>query len=142
MLDRLMRSAEQAEIFEIESEATNIGFRANKMKFFEVEETQGVAARVIVGGRLGFAATSDVTAHDKLEANVLESARLGDQVRLRFPAPQPGPSVQVYDPRLAQLPTERLIEIGEEIVVTLLEADDEAVVNVDLTRRLRETAVR
>jgi PmbA protein len=137
-----MRSAEQAEIFEIESEATNIGFRANKMKFFEVEETQGVAARVIVGGRLGFAATSDVTAHDKLEANVLESARLGDQVRLRFPAPQPGPSVQVYDPRLAQLPTERLIEIGEEIVVTLLEADDEAVVNVDLTRRLRETAVR
>jgi PmbA protein len=142
MLEHLMQKTEQAEVFEIESEATKIGFEANRLKSFEVEETQGIAARVIVGGRLGFAASSDVTARDKLVANVLESARHGDEIPLRFPGSQPGPPVQVYDPRLARLPTDRLIEMGEEMVATVVGADEGAVVNIELTRRVRETTVR
>lgn len=142
MLERLMQHAEQAEVFEIQSEATKIGFKANKLKSFEVEETQGVATRVIVDGHLGFAASSDVTALDQLVDNVLASAQLGDEIPLRFPATQPGPEVQVYDPALATLPTARLIEIGKEIVNTVLDADEQAKVSIDLTRRVRETTVR
>jgi PmbA protein len=142
MLERLMQEAEQAEVFEIQSEATKIGFEANKLKSFEVEEIQGVAARVLVDRRLGFAASSDVTALDQLIDNVLASAQLGDEVTLRFPGPKPGPPVQVYSPELANLAVSRLIEMGEEMVSTVLEADDEASVNVDLTRRVRETTVR
>jgi len=37
-----------SEIFE--SEATKIGFEANKLKSFEVEETRGIAVRVVVDG--------------------------------------------------------------------------------------------
>lgn len=142
MLERLMQHAEQAEVFEIQSEATKIGFKANKLKSFEVEETRGVAARVIVDGHLGFAASTDVTALDQLVDNVLASARLGDEIPLRFPATQPGPQVRVYDPALATLPTARLIEIGKEIVNTVLDADERAKVSIDLTRRVRETTVR
>jgi len=50
--------------------------------------------------------------------------------------------VQVYDPELATLPTDRLIEMGKEIIATVLEADADAHVNVDLVRRVRETRVR
>jgi PmbA protein len=142
MLDRLMQQAEQAEVFEIESEATNIGFEANRLKSFEVEETRGVAARVVVNGRLGFAASSDMDATDKLIANVLESARHGDAIPFHFPAPRPGPPVQVYDPELAALPTERLIAMGREIITTVLAAEPDAHVNVDLERRVRRTTVR
>jgi len=143
MLNRLMQQAEQAEVFEIESEATKIGFEANQMKSFNVEETRGVAARVVVDGRLGFAASSDLDATDKVVANALESARHGDAIpTLHFPAPRPGPQVQVYDPALAALPTERLIEMGQEIIATVLEADADAHVNVDLVRRVRKTGVR
>jgi PmbA protein len=141
MLDRLMQQVEQAEIFEIESEATKIGFEANRLKSFEVEETRGVAARVVVDGRLGFAASSDLEATDRLIANALESARHGDAVPFRFPDPRPGPSVQVYDAELAALPTQRLIEMGQEIVATILEADADAHVNLDLGRRVRRTSV-
>jgi PmbA protein len=88
MLDRLMQQAEQAEVFEIESEATKIGFEANRLKSFEVDETRGVAARVVVDGRLGFAASSDLGATDRLIANALESARHGDAVPFRFPDPR------------------------------------------------------
>jgi PmbA protein len=142
MLERLMQEAEQAEVFEIQSEATKIGFEANKLKSFEVEETQGVAARVLVDRRLGFAASSDVTALDQLIDNVLASAQLGDEVPLRFPGPKPGPPVDVYSPELANLAVPQLIEMGEEMVSTVLEADEEANVNIDLTRRVRETTVR
>jgi PmbA protein len=142
MLERLMQEAEQAEVFEIQSEATKIGFEANKLKSFEVEETQGVAARVLVDRRLGFAASSDVTALDQLIDNVLASAQLGDEVPLRFPGPKPGPPVDIYSPELANLAVSQLIEMGEEMVSTVLEADEEANVNIDLTRRVRETTVR
>jgi len=142
MLDRLMQQAEQAEVFEIESEATKIGFEANRMKSFEVEETRGVAARVVVNGRLGFAASSDLDATGKLVANAIESARHGGAIPFCFPAPQPGPVVQVYDPELAALPTERLIEMGQEMTATVLEAEPEAHVNIDLERRVHRTVVR
>jgi len=142
MLERLMQEAEQAEVFEIQSEATKIGFEANKLKSFEVEETQGVAARVLADGRLGFAASSDVSALDQLIDNVLASAQLGDEIPLRFPEPQPGPHVEVYSPNLASLGISRLIEMGEEMVNTVLAADEEANVSIDLTRRVRETTIR
>lgn len=137
-----MKKAEQAEVFEIKSEATKIGFEANRMKSFEVEESRGTAARVVVDGRLGFAASSDTDATDKLISNALESAHHGDAIPFRFPDPQPGPSVQVYDSELAALPTARLIEMGQEMIATVLEAEPEAHVNIDLERRVRRTTVR
>jgi len=142
MLDRLMQKAEQAETFEIESEATKIGFEANRLKSFEVEETRGMAARVVVDGRLGFAASSDLRASDKLVANALESARHGDTTPFHFPVSQPGPPVQVYDPELAALPAEQLVEMGQEMIATVLEAEPEAHVKIDLERRVRRTTVR
>lgn len=142
MLERLMQETEQAEVFEIQSEATKIGFDANKLKSFEVEETQGIAARVVADGRLGFAASSDITALDQLKENVLASAQLGDEVPLHFPEPQRGPSVEVYSPELATLPPSRLIEMGKEMVDTILQADEEANVSIDLTRRVRKTTIR
>ncbi len=142
MLERLMQKAEQAEVFEIESESSKVGFEANQMKSFEAAETHGVAARVVVDGRLGFAASSDVDATDKLVANALESARHGDTIPFRFPGPQPGPAVRVYDPELAALPTERLVEMGQEIIATVLEVEPQAHVQLDLERRVHESRVR
>jgi PmbA protein len=142
MLEHLTQQTEQAEVFEIESEATKIKFEANRLKAFEVEETRGMAVRVIVDGRLGFAASSDIEAADKLIANALESARHGDALTFNFPAPQVGPLVQVYDPELAALPAERLIEMGREMIASILEVDPDAHVNVDLSRRVRQTTVR
>lgn len=142
MLTKVMRQAQQAELFEIESEATKVGFEANEMKSFEVEETKGTAVRVLVEGRLGFAASSNPEATDELITNALESARHGAALDLAFPAPQPGPQVQVYDPALAELPIERLIEIGREVIAIILEAAPDATVNVDLERRVRRTTLR
>ena len=101
LLDRLAERAEQAEVFEIDSESTSVGFEANKLKSFEVNQTRGVAVRVVNEGRLGFAASSDMEALDRLVENALESARHGDAVPVQFPGPGEGPRVSVYDEQLA-----------------------------------------
>jgi len=142
MWEQFLQNNAQAEVFEIESEATRIVFEANELKSFEVEETAGVALRVIVDGRLGFAASSNLEASDQLVTNVLESARHGDVLDMRFPAPQPGPEVQVYDDELASLPIDRLVEIGREVIAIMREADADASVRIDLERRVRQIRLR
>lgn len=137
-----MQQAEQAEVFEIQSEATKIGFESNELKTFEVEETQGVAVRVQVGGRLGFAASSNLEAADQLIRNALESARFGEALPVEFPRPQPGPQVQVYDQALASLSIDRLIEMGRELIAIVVAADPDVQVNLDMARRLRRTRLR
>lgn len=142
LLDRLAERAEQAEVFEIDSESTSVGFEANKLKSFEVNQTRGVAVRVVNEGRLGFAASSDMEALDRLVENALESARHGDAVPVQFPGPGEGPRVSVYDEQLATLSTDRLIDIGREVVDIISQADPAALVNMDLERSVRRTSVR
>jgi PmbA protein len=142
MLEQLMQKADQAEVFEISSEATKIGFEANQIKSFEVEETRGMAVRVLVNGRLGFAASSDLQATDQLVTNALESARFGDTVNLRFPEFQAGPQVQVYDEQMAGLSIDRLAGVGKEVIAVIREADPDANVTIQLERRVRRTTVR
>lgn len=142
LLDRLAKRAEQAEVFEIDSESTSVGFEANKLKSFEVNQTRGVALRVVNEGRLGFAASSDMEAQERLVENALESARHGDAVPVQFPGPGEGPRVSVYDQQLATLSTDRLIEVGREVIDVISRADPNALVNMDLERSVRRTSVR
>ncbi|MDY7041072.1 MAG: TldD/PmbA family protein [Chloroflexota bacterium] len=142
ILDKLHGKAEQAEKFFVENEATTVSFEANVLKSAEVEETRGVALRVVADGRLGFAASSDLGAEDRLIANALESAHYGDALPLCFPCPQPGTAVTTFDERVTALSIERLAEMGQEIVDLVCRADADAHVNVDLERGVRRAEVR
>jgi PmbA protein len=71
---------------------------------------------------------------NKLMANALESAAYGDEILLKFPAPQPAPAVATYDQKIAAFPIPRLVEIGKEILDILLPVDPEARINISLNR--------
>jgi len=66
ILKQLQAEAEQVEVVSLRNEATTIEFEANRFKTSKVEETSGVAARVVRNGRLGFSACSDEKALDRL----------------------------------------------------------------------------
>jgi PmbA protein len=142
ILDKLHGKAEQAEKFFVENEVTKVGFEANVLKSAEVEETRGIALRVVADGRLGFAASSDLSVEDRLIANALESARYGDTLPLRFPGPQPGIPVKIFDERVTTLSIERLVEIGQEMVDLVRRTEPDAHVNVKLDRGVRRAEVR
>lgn len=142
ILKKLKAHAEQVEIVNMVNEATSVEFEANKLKSSKVEETKGVAIRVVRDGKLGFAASSDETAMDKLAANVLESAAYGDPVPIKFPSDGFAPVVATHDPIIADLPITRLVEIGKEIIDFILNAAPEVLTNVSLKRGLQELSIR
>ncbi len=142
ILTHVTKQADQVEVMTTQSEATTVNFEANRLKGSEVEETQGIALRVVKDGRLGFSATSNMAATDKLIDNALASAAYGETVPIAFPEPQPGPEVTTYDPAIVDLPIPRLVEIGRQVIALLIEADPEVNVKVDLKRGVRRTTIR
>ena len=142
ILKRLKAQADQVEVVNVQSESTKIGFEANRLKSSQVEETRGVAVRVVKDGRLGFTASSDASATDKLVTNALESADYGDKIPLAFPAPQPAPQVTTFDQAIIDMPIPRLVEIGQEIVDIILQVEPEARVNIELNRGVQRLSLR
>lgn len=142
ILEQLGSHVEQAEVVHLQSESTKVGFEANRLKSSQVEETKGVAVRVVKGGRLGFAASSDAAATGKLVTNVLESAAFGDEIPIAFPGPQAGPSVSTFDQTIAELPVARLVELGQEMIDILLQVEPDLRVNVELERGVERLSLQ
>ena len=82
ILTQLKKQAEQVEIFALQNEKTTVEYEANQLKNCTVAETKGTAVRVIRKGQLGFAASTDDTAMEKLAANALESATCSHSAHL------------------------------------------------------------
>jgi len=142
ILKQLKKQAEQVEVISLQNERTTIEYEANKLKTSTVAETKGMAVRVIRNGKLGFAASSDDKAMEKLAANALESASYGDEVPLHFPDLQPAASVATYDQAVADLPIPRLVEIGKEILDLILPVEPDARCNVSLERSIQTESIR
>jgi len=142
VLAQLIPQTEQVEVVHLNNETTTVNFEANRLKTSKVEETAGIAVRVIKDGRLGFTASSDLTATDKLVRNALESAAYGDRVPLVFPGSQLGPDVRTFDASVAGLPVARMVEIGQEVIAYLREIDPEVLLNVTLKRGVNQATIR
>jgi PmbA protein len=142
ILEQLRTQVEQAEVVHIQSESTKVGFEANRLKSSQVEETAGIAVRVVKDGRLGFAASSNAKATGKLVTNVLESAAFGDQIAIAFPGPQTGPAVSTFDQKIAGLPVARLVEMGQEMIDILLRVEPDLRVIVELERGVERLSLR
>jgi PmbA protein len=142
ILERLSSQAEQVEVVEVQGENTSVGFEANRLKSSQVEETKGIALRMVKDGRLGFAASSDLSATGKLVDNLFESAAYGDKIPISFPVPQAPAAVTVFDSNISEMPIPRLVEVGREIIDIILQTEPEARVNVSLERGVERLSLR
>ncbi len=142
ILTLLKKQAEQVEVLSLVNEKTTVEYEANHLKTCTVAETKGTAVRVIRKGQLGFAASSDSSAMDKLAANALESAAYGDKAPFSFPEPRPGPIVRTFDKAVADLPIARLVEIGREMLDLILPVEAEARCNISMERSLFSASIR
>jgi len=142
ILTQLKKQAEQVEVLSMQNEKTTVEYEANQLKTCTVAETKGTAVRVIRKGQLGFAASTDDTAMDKLAANALESAAYGDKASFSFPDAQPAPIVRTFDKAVADLPIARLVEIGKEILDLILPVEPNLRCNIGLERSLVSASIR
>lgn len=142
VMNLLKSQAEQVEVLRIQDETTSVVFEANHLKSCEVAETSGTAIRVIRKGKLGFAASTDAAALEKLVSNALESASFGEEIPLQFPIHQPSMSVKSFDPVLSELPIVKMVQIGTEILDLILPAEPDAKCIINLTRNVQSYSIR
>jgi PmbA protein len=142
ILTELKKESEQVEVMALQSERTTVEYEANQLKTCTITETKGTAVRVIRKGRLGFAASSDAQAMEKLAVNALESAAYGDEATFSFPEARPAPTVCTFDQVIADLSIPRLVEIGREILDLVLQVEPEARCNISLERNLVSANIR
>jgi len=142
ILTQLKQQAEQVEVVNLQSEKTTVEYEANQLKTCTVAETKGAAVRVIRKGRLGFSASTDETSLEKLAANALESASYGDKAPFSFPASQPAPAVRTFDPAIKDLPIDRLVEMGKEMLDLVLPVEANLRCNIVLERSFVTANIR
>src|SRR5438132_1645904 len=108
--------AQQAEVFAVESEETPVRFEANRLKEINARQTSGVALRVIVDGRIGFASSTKPGDVSELVAAAMETAPFGPEAHLEFPRDGEAPTVDVLDAAVESLPVDDMIQAGQSLI--------------------------
>lgn len=129
LLDRVRPLVQEAEAFYLNNEDTPIEFENNRLKSLQTKASQGIALRVRVNDRIGFASSTDVNRLDDLIDAAIQTATIGEAATFDFAqgngvSPEPNPSFE--PPRVDQLVT-----IGEKLVEGLRAYNPEILVSVD-----------
>lgn len=118
----------EAEAIIIESYETDITVDGGEVEQLARNGSKGMGVRVIDGGRVGYAYTSDFDprAIDETAQAALELAQIATPDDFRaLPDPQPIPDedLEIYDPALQDVPTDAKVEVARQAERAALEAD-------------------
>jgi PmbA protein len=116
ILARAKKVAEEAEVFQITSEETQIHFEANRLKQLQSKQQTSVALRLVKGGRTGYATTTDPGDGQELVKNALETATFGTEAKFKLPGLAKYPPVEVFDAAVASVVTPDMIKLGEAMI--------------------------
>lgn len=116
VLSLAKKVAEEAEVFSLTSEETEVQFEANRLKRLETKQTTNIALRIIRQGRIGYAITTRLDDIRSLVDNAAETAQFGIPARFQLPSRTSYPSIKVFDDTVETVPTEAMIKLGGELI--------------------------
>jgi len=116
ILAQAKKVAEEAEVFMISSEETPVQFEANRLKHIQSKQSCSVALRIIKQGKIGYAATTELSDSQSLVNMAVETAQFGMPAKFELPSPASYPQIEAYDPNVESVSIEQMIELGEEII--------------------------
>ncbi len=126
--------AQQAEVFRLESEETPVRFEANRLKELNTRQSSGVALRVIVDGRIGFASSTRPGDVDDVVAAAMETAPFGPEAHLDFPGPSEAPGVEAYDPATERIAVDDMVHAGQSLIDAVRAAEPELLCDASVRR--------
>src|SRR3989304_3761095 len=120
-IDRILMAARsagagQAEVFSVETEEMPVRFEANRLKEINSRQTSGVALRVIVDGRIGFASSTKPGDVEELVAAAVETAPFGPEGHLDVPSGGQAPQGEGFDPAVDSLAVDEMIQAGQSLI--------------------------
>ena len=119
ILSLARKSAEEAEVFEVTSEETQVRFEANKLKQLQTNQRTSVALRIIKDGRLGYATATGTGDAGELVAGAVETAAFGTVARFHLPDTKDFPHIEIFDAAVASVTIKEMIHLGEEMITAV-----------------------
>lgn len=130
ILDAAKRQgAQQAEVYRVSNEETPVKFEANRLKELNSRQTAGVALRVIVDGRIGFASSTRPGDVDEVVAAAIETAPFGPEAQFDFPSQAEAPVVQVFDPATQAIAVDDMVQLGQTLIDDVRRAEPNLLVD-------------
>jgi PmbA protein len=122
ILELAKKAADEAEVFQINSEETPVHFEANRLKNIQSKESTSVSLRIIKNGKLGYAAASGSIEPQKLVDIAVETAQFGMPAKFVFPENTTFPTVKVHDPAVAKVSIAEMIDLGQAMIEPVLKS--------------------
>jgi PmbA protein len=113
------KAADEAEVYQVASEETQVRFEANRLKQLQTNQSTSVALRVIKDGRLGYATTSGAVNNQELVNNAVETAAFGAAAKFKLPGKSAYPKVDIYDPAVASVAIKDMVGLGEAMIAAI-----------------------
>jgi PmbA protein len=119
ILARAAKVAQEAEVFRVSSEETQVRFEANRLKQLQTSQSTSLALRIIRDGRIGYATTTGEGDADGLIRAALETAAFGQEARFHLPDSREFPDIAIYDDAVASVSVQDMVGLGEAMIAAV-----------------------
>lgn len=126
--------AEEAEVFKVSSEETQVRFEADRLKGIQSKQGNSKALRITRKGRIGYATTTKLGDSKHLVDMAEETAHFGMLARYEFPRLSSYPQIDVYDPEVESVSIEDMIKLGEGLIAKVKAHTPDIVCEAGVTR--------
>ncbi len=138
LLELADHQAEQAEVFSVETDRSEVEFRQGKLYAQGTKLTKGWGLRVIKDGRLGFASSSHPQKLQEVVQAACAAAAYGKEARFDFPKPIEPPAVTTFENKVMLVAAARMAEWGRDLIDALASRVPELKVDVSFSRVYQE----
>lgn len=141
VLELVQARVDEADVFERESDSLEVEFRQGSFYSQEIKSCRGCGVRVIVGGRLGFAASTNPARLQEMVDAAIESAGYSRTVQFHLPSPLKPTPVPIFENRVMLISRERLREWGKDLIEAMRARAPEAKLDIKLRRAYRNVGL-
>ena len=134
ILAQATKVAEEAEVFTVALEETEVHFETNRLKHLQSSQQTSVALRIVKQDKLGYATTTRLDGNQNLVSNAVETAQFGTAAKFQLPASSSYPQVEVFDADVMSVSTEAMIKLGEEIITAVTGHTPEIICEAEVSK--------
>lgn len=113
------KSAQEAEVYQVATEETQVRFEANRLKQLQTNQSTSIALRVIKDGRIGYATTSGAIDRRELVQNAVETAAFGAAAKFELPGKLSYPIVDIFDSAVDRVKIDEMVGLGEAMIAAI-----------------------
>ena len=134
LFDYVIQKTPEIELFSSSSQEYLVIFESDSFKQIDYTQSQGIALRIIHKGNIGFSFSNDFQ-DQNIAQRALDSSQFGQKAAFSFPLPQKFPSLNIYDPKVDQIPLDSMISLGQNAIDQIKSSHPNVKINLWISKQ-------